>query len=553
MPRLISHLEKKHPDIVLPAKIVYNRALKEKQVEEPATQPSKRPREDSVDDRVARLFARKLYPFSDVEDVFYKELGSTLNRKNIADKMAAIAMVERSLFLKSCEKAHCAFAIDSGTNAGTRTLNVCVLSKGRSRLLEAIRIPVQSSAAIADCVGLAVKPFADAGCPVLFVSDNAMNVRVACMMLAETFHGICAGCACHATDKIFRKILLETKDVKEALAIVQGIPSTVSFRIPRDVETRWIGCYDALAAVAAHKLELVFEDNHLTVSAYEKVVKAKAILTPAFAASCLLEKDTSNIFVAAQMYGTVFVDMSFAQTFVELFSRNAYSVALVAACGLSPNLLPDTLIKPLRMMICDCVGTLLRQMGLFAPCVENELLVLMSGGPHRTFRASNSSPLHFWAAGETPTLHELFIALRNLPASSACVERSFSKHARLHTDARTTLAEESVSAQLSLNSFITQSTLITEMSDEYPTHVVCERVLEWCFPEWTGERAERLKEGDTVLVWFDVQGKLTAYKAKLLTMDVANVWTVRWTKDATSNQTFNSRTDYWLWIEEMDG
>lgn len=66
-----------------------------------------------------------------------------------------------------------------------------------------------------------------------------------------------------------RKILLEQKDVKEGLRAVDELRnSSPALAIPRDVETRWIGCFNALDFVCARRMEIL-ADEHMPRANFE--------------------------------------------------------------------------------------------------------------------------------------------------------------------------------------------------------------------------------------------------------------------------------------------
>jgi len=185
-----SHLRARHPGVTIPA----SRSYKKKPEQAPTTQAAHaedvetRKRQRELDENELLDFvAENLLPFSITESRFCSRRGVT--RKNCGEKMAARARALTTAFATANARDSVSFSVDSGTNVH-RTANVCLVHKGVSRSVAALRLPTHSSEAIQKAVSLVVgevglKPTSD-------ITDNASNRRLATDMLAEE-HGCVYG------------------------------------------------------------------------------------------------------------------------------------------------------------------------------------------------------------------------------------------------------------------------------------------------------------------------------------------------------------------------
>ena len=505
------------------------------------------------DGAVVELFARTLLPFSLADDAYFSKSG--VHRKNIADKMATRLGELKNTFAASDVGGLYSVTIDSGTNSGTKTMNICVVHRGVCRTVAACRLETHTAENILEAIQKAILFLDGKMMPTSFVSDNAANVRAACRDIASKMRALNSSCICHSINIVVRRIAYTWKCVDDARSLVDRLREDVR-NIPPEIDSRWIACFHGIEHVIKNKQALFYNES-LSKADVDVLEQAKAALAPMYFASRSCERDGASIFDSIKAMAAAFVTASKDNIFPEIFNRNMYFPAIVAACALNPLFQLESAIKPYQLMIEQCVRDCLYQMDpdFNERHVDTQLRILLEGGVQRIYRMKEpkdrQSTVDLWANGETPALHRLAAYLAQIPASSASVERCFSAHARLHNTFRCNLSEDSVAAQLGLHSFLKKNGDIG--GNDAPTvasAAECELVIQWCLAAWSIERSETMLKDDLqVVIWFTGNNRMQQYKAKLISQE-GRLWTVRWHAEPKSAQKFNPLVDPWVTVAE---
>ena len=565
----LNHLRRRHPEefekLPGPAKRERNKpkakkdekkdeASSESDGEQPATQPNNQDRAEQpciTQGMVVDFVARNLLPFTLVEDKLFHNMG--IHRRNVAELMNARLAELTDRFREYVGTAPVALSIDSGTNV-QRTLNVTIVFGGVSRVVASERIDEHTIKNLSEVVAGVVEAsrlnFA------AFVSDNASNVRGCCVDLAKKFRCVSSGCYCHGLNTFVKKMLYEFPCVAESRALADKIRECGE-KVPNEIGTRWMAAYDAVESISKNKHRHIAEER-LTRREAETIEQGLAAMKPFLLATRKCDSDESTIFEAVSAIQCI-SSLPQGAAFNEIFARNMWSNALVLACILSPNFVPELCTAPLRALIeeafldvCTDVEPKLDDQPRRLRC---ELANIMEGHLQRSYRLAKEKPTpeEFWSSGCTPITHRVFCMLRVVPSSSSSVERSFAAHARLHTWVRNSLCEESVRVQLGLHTFLKHNDDLNlkpkRIEPEMPKHEEIEQCLNWCFFARFIPKANQLKEGDTVLVchtvWFRATvRKESAYRCKLIEK-VNGVWRVRWQSDPSNQQRFDPNLDTW--------
>lgn len=177
--------------------------------------------------------------------------------------------------------------------------------------------------------------------------------------------------------------------------------------------------------------------------------------------------------------------------------------------------------------------------------LDGELRNLLNGGMQRVWRMTLDPQQREGIAaflGRLPLLSALAEQLLATPASAASVERSFSAHARCHTDSRASMSEGSVETQLALHSFLRPLSAAPQPHTRLPSKTNVGDVLGWCFPAWSAPRRERLREHDAVVVFLMQNNALRPFSGTLLKKQDNGHWTIRW----GGPQLFSPAEDFWM-------
>jgi len=517
--------------------------------EAPATQPKEQEKRQPTitQGMVIEFLARNVLPFSLVEDKLFRALD--ISRRNVAELMATRLAELKLQFRDYVGDVPVAMCIDSGTNV-QRTLNITVVFNGVGRVIASERIDehtipnlTESIVSVVDASGLKFGSF---------VSDNASNVKGTCCALAKKYRCIASTCGCHGLNLFVKKMLYEFDCVAAAREVADKIRSAGE-NVPNEISTRWLPAYNAVEHVSKNKHRYIAEEM-MTRAQSETVEQALSAMKPFLYATRKCDSDESTIFDVVTAVQCLNV-LPQGQAFNDIFARNIWSDALVLACVLSPHFVPEQCTPPIRSLIeatfldvCTDVDPGLDDKPRRLRC---ELASIMEGHLQRGFRLSKEkqSVEEFWNSGCTPITYRVLCLLRTVPSSSSSVERSFSAHARLHTWLRNGLCEESVRAQLGLHTFLKHEEdlkrKMIRIEIDPPNAADIEKCLLWCFFAWSMPKANALKEGDSVLVWFKGTGlRESAYKCKLLEK-IGSLWRVRWQSDASSTQRFDPDQDTW--------
>ena len=524
-PGRLNHLKVHHPAVL--AEIIGQNPKAKRQRREKVTEGSSSDGGGEAGGEVSKrsdrraeadFFARQLFPFTVADDPYFE---GRISRKTIVTAILERQKEKLGQFFADNKGLGCTLSLDSGTNAGTRTVNICCCFGGGAVLLSARRIEVHTGQNIADAVEeIIAPPFSLKICA--FVGDNAANVKSAISTLASKRRCMWFCCACHAINQIVKKIAWTWKTVDDSRKFCDllregGAP------VPQEIDTRWTGMYDAVSFVVQHGASLVF-DGKARHSDVQSAKEAQELLKPFYVATLESEKDSSTVFDAVSAIGSCLNDsVTKDQIFLEAFQRNVYCNTIVAACALSPTWSPELAIKPIQAMVTEVLVELI---DLTAPpgsdgeklcherATQTQISLLMSGALQKIWRLAEVKKADVWAKGETPKIEELFCQLQNCSASSATVERSFSAHAKAQTKQRTSVGETNISAQLSLHSILKVSS--GQFSKAFPKEAAVERVLMSAVQCRCLGRSDGLKSGDAIVVWFETNHRLTPYRGKLI-------------------------------------
>jgi len=503
--------------------------------------------------QVAELFGRNLLPFSLASDEFFEADG--VNRKNIIGLMEKAGEALFDKFLQDNKNSYYTMAIDGGTNCNQKTLNICVVVDGIARNIAASRIGSHTTDNIVLEVEKAIGSLADLK-PAAITSDNAANVRAATSQLAKRHKCFFTTCGCHCVNLAVKNMLYPTAKMQEAREIVDKV-RLADPSCPPEIDSRWLGCYDGMAYVAAHKAAINY-DQLLSREEVNLVEESLSIVEPFYHSTRAMEAEQATIFVAITKLHFCLQWLEGHEDFSKFFARNVYTEALVCAAALSPALIPKTLIEPYQRMIHFCLKDAASNFDDDQNTNPKKIRQLLSewqayieGEPQRAFRqtlvasSQGSQPQVPWL-GEAPILWSIFERLMNTSASSGSVERSFSAHARAHSWTRAALKETSLNIQLRLHSLLNQAKARSNWSDMLPGALECEKILEWCWPAWVDAHGPQLSVGDKVQVWFaDGRENLSAYRCRLVSKDKDN-WKVMWATSRESTQPFNPKVDPWI-------
>ena len=501
--------------------------------------------------READFFARQLLPFSVADDEYFN---GVVTRKTVVPAIVQRQKGVLKKFFDENKGRRCTISIDSGTNAGIRTINICVCF-GASVLVASRRIETHTTENLCEAVedvlappfGLAVSAF---------VGDNAANIKATISSLAEKKRCVWFCCACHSIHNLVKKIAHQWKVVDDARKLCDKLREGGS-NVPIELDSRWAATFDAISFVVDNCHSLVFDGK----AEHTEIVNAKealVLLKPFYTATLDCQKESSTIFDAVAALGSCLSDaVSKDAVFLDTFERNVYCPAIVAACALSPTWAPESAIKPIQAMVTQVLVGLV---DLTSSEVEHEkvahdratstqISLLLSGALQKMWRLSEVRRSDIWLKGETPKLEELFRQLLSCCASSASVERSFSFHARAQTKSRMSVGEANIAAQISLHSLLKTPTGVS-FADAFPNEIQVERVLMSCVQCWCVERCHQLKPGDSIVAWYETNKRLTPYRGRLVEEAAHRNWKVRWAGDPGSHQRFNPAVDPWVFHSE---
>ncbi len=210
------------------------------------------------------------------------------------------------LFVEAHRGRSYSLSLDSGTNAGHRTLNISVLVDGVSRVVSVSRHDETGFTADALCLQirtiLLTLPQMKLSA---LISDNAANVRLACNIMAKETLALQCSCACHCINLMVTNILYTWELVDNARKILPIARAQADIRIPPEIDTRWVGCFDAIEAVVKFGANLVFK-GILTRDQVDLADRVLKILTPFRDSVRKCERDCDTIFTAVSVYGLLF-------------------------------------------------------------------------------------------------------------------------------------------------------------------------------------------------------------------------------------------------------
>lgn len=500
------------------------------------------------------FLARHALPNTCADDRLFESLG--LSSRTIGDDYRRAVAERRGHFATNFSHLPASIAIDSGTNEGEQTLNICIGVCGMSRLLAAPRPADFEAPTLSLCVEKALERSARSFTVRAFISDGAQNMRNACETLAESHRALVGHCGCHAIDRIVRGVCLTWEVVDRARTVAAKARQLVGTRIPVEIDTRWGATFLAIEKLQHLSQELLYQ-HKLTDAEAHAAPPAIAVLKPLFLATRQLEKDDSTIFDVVEAFGTTFAgDIENDSAFPEKFERNCFGKALVAACAFVPSLLPASLAEPLQQLMRLCLLSCARRVhrGDLEHALATELRMWQRGDLQAVF-SDPSAPRRAledcWPRSPAaPLLGALFGFVASVPASSASVERSFSLHARVHTPQRHSLSAATVEAQVALGTFLNNATTPTLQPLTVPSTTAAYNVVRWSLLALMRRRAPKLTPGAEIVVYFLLPSRrLQHYSGKLLAqLPGERVWSVRWS--GRGDQEFRALVDPWFYQSE---
>ena len=148
-PGRLQHIQHRHAEeyAKLPAK-------------KPRNAKSKRPRGkegtdcgvEADDVAVILWLARRAHPLTELDDEWVKTK-TTLTRKNVMERAAPLAKSMMGEVLAELRGKTCCLSLDGGTNAGTKTVDICAVHNGVSHFIKAVHCGTSSLEITAVAVG----------------------------------------------------------------------------------------------------------------------------------------------------------------------------------------------------------------------------------------------------------------------------------------------------------------------------------------------------------------------------------------------------------------
>lgn len=468
-----------------------------------------------------------------------------------------------------------AIAIDGGTNQGTKTQNIVVITAATARLVGASRLESFTTANQVESLDTTIQQHF-AGSPIVgFVSDNEQATTNCCYEVAAKYGGLVTTCACHCLNLIVKKVIMSWQDCNDAKAIVdacrvaaaadKALPS-----IPNEIDTRWNCGYFAAEIVVNKWAEFVARG----VATKEDTAKVTAYverLRPFLLSSRKCERDAANLWTAVGEYcdvlfgadGSIVVDTDFTAT----FRRNIANDALLSAIALHPDTQIDALSLAARLAMFYTLREQVKQAARAwkKPLPEdadvcNEVRRLLNGHLQAAFRLRVASPLsvdQYWAGlkEEMPNLWLLFTTIGLVPASSASVERSFSDLSFTVTALRTRMSEESIQNQLVVRSFL-EAEAEQHVGWDHPKRIDTQKLVPFANEMCSAHcalRAKTLEVNDKVTVFYTTKNngnKEVGYRAVLLQKE-GSLWACRWVGAKEQGTFFDPSIDLWAYTNDL--
>lgn len=549
----IQHLERKHPELLdglEKQKRARNRDPEEKPAgeqnqEQPNSQQDKRPWE--VEQEVVDYFARNpTLPFTHADDKLFRV--SAVSRHNLPGKLVHRSKVLFEQFLKQIRGQTVSVCIDSGKNSGIKTLNVVVLVHRTAFLIDAAQPEDHTAQSITAAVKASLANFEDitfAG----FVADNASNMQSALKSLAADYRCVFSSCACHSVNLLVKRVVNDETAVAEANVLMKTVRAT-NPQCPAEVDTRFVSAYNGLEWAVKNRDHLI-ADSVLTHAEWDKIKAGEERIGLFNFASRALEKDSATIFDVVLHCAKLFPTLDATKNRVvhEIYERDFFCDALIAAAALNPTLAVQNLAHPIQIMIDVSISKLLSQTTNGLPRQIRTEVTRIFDGASQLQAARKATPTYSdaWGTGDTPLTNQLCNLLLWLPASSASVERSFSVLGRVLNPQRTAIAQKNLTAQVVAHSMLDKTIHKSTLPPTVPTPFEATTVLDAMFPCFSAGPASKLKTGDVVVVWLNVGQNtktLGQFKARLVQFE-REEWKVRWHGNPTSTQTFAPLVDIW--------
>lgn len=355
---------------------------------------------------VLDFIARTAQPFSIVDDPIIRSR-CRINRCAVPRLLEERVKAVMERFGKATVRQPVAFALDGGTNAGVKTLNVCAVHNGVSRVVSSVRLPAFTGEAMYIHVRDLIRTTFSGTYCVGFVTDNEAAVVLAARSLTDDIGGLQSTCACHCINLLVTNILYTWQDIQEGRQLVDKCRDSSAIKIPVEIDSRWVCAFNA-ANIACEKWEVLVANDVVNRDEIETIKALRNTLRPFETETRIVERDGANCFTAIGAYLRAILShhgVATDQDFRGTFKRNIYNDSVVAAVALHPDLdveaTHDVAKIMMRSAIEACVKRVAKQRNVEVDTddLTHEIDVLMTGNAQSLFRmrvADEQSVTQFW-------------------------------------------------------------------------------------------------------------------------------------------------------------
>ena len=519
-----------------------------------ATRKSSEPQslKRSRNDDTILWICRRAHPFTELDDEYVSQ-GCTITRKNFLEHASVIAGKFIDEMLACSKGKRVSFAVDGGTNAETKTQNLCANINGVSWFLEASRLDSSAAVNIQSCLEFWVERFRTAGAVVVGgIADNAANEQLALQLLKFPVR---ASCACHTVQLFVKQFAITERDL-ELIEKCRAAQEADCPTLPQIVDSRWNSVFLALDVVVKN-WSIFVAYGAISRDESEELKDAHVTLLTHYNDSLRCEGDGKHLYCALMAF------LSFRRYdafpgFNEKWERNVSKPWVIVAALLLPQLIPESLETCLQARAKKILTAFVRTIKLDADDGElgGDVEALFDGSLQRVWRQRRGSTVEEYWGALPPLFSDIATTIAAVPASSANVERSFSMHARQHTSNRKSLGEASVNVvmQIAMGQVaVPQKGGFAPIHKDSFAHATLEWVIEMEVRMQTIRETRELKAHDRVIVFLLLnvsaitRPKKKSFPCKLL-RKVGLEWDVMWDSEKgkqTTEQRFAPLEDEW--------
>jgi hypothetical protein len=214
---------------------------------------------------VVDFVCRQLLPHTVFEDPLFRSL--KMNRKTGSDAIRERSDDLLQAFLCGVNGNNVAVCVDLGTTNGHRTLDISVVCGGSSQpflIAAAPKGEARATDIVASCREVKARLDLVGARVIAWVSDNALNVRNAMDVLAESCGGVSVPCMCH----VVQLMLVHSANNERTAAVSQICDKARQcdgpVRVPIELAARWFGLYNAATSILKHVDGFVLADGVTT-------------------------------------------------------------------------------------------------------------------------------------------------------------------------------------------------------------------------------------------------------------------------------------------------